>query len=86
MTGPEHYRKAEGYAAEAVKVSPAFNDFPFPDGVTGTTHAEELIGLANAHATLALAAATALDFLFLAETTTAAWADAIGSAPDGGQQ
>lgn len=60
MTGPEHYREAERLAVEAVFVSPAFNDLPYPEHVTGSVHVQELIGLAQVHATLALAAATAM--------------------------
>jgi len=60
MTGPEHYRDAERLATEAVRVSPSFNDLPFGEHVTGTQHAEELLALAQVHAMLALAAATAL--------------------------
>jgi hypothetical protein len=67
MTGPDHYRKAEELAAKA-------------DGYLGRGEGQESAlvwaAVAQIHATLALAAATALG------TTTAdgrAWADVAGT-------
>lgn len=50
MTGPEHYREAERLLSGAVTT-----DNPFPH-----LRPDELLGAAQVHATLALAAATAL--------------------------
>lgn len=80
MTGPEHFREAERLAVEARHVSPSFHGSPpYDEHVTGTQHASELTALAQVHATLALAAATAMDFLYLHPDTTQAWAEAIGA-------
>ena len=52
MTGPEHYREAERLLAEEVFIT--------PHG-TVTRSFEETVAAAQVHATLALAAATALN-------------------------
>lgn len=53
----EHFGEAERLGAEAVRVSPAMNpQSPFDEQITGNEHARQLIGLAQMHATLALAA------------------------------
>ena len=49
MTGPEHYREAERLISTTVE----------KDGLIGTPH-PHVLALAQVHATLALAAATAL--------------------------
>ena len=53
MTGPEHYRRAE----QLIENSTSTNEF----GAQIVTTSSEFIALAQTHAFLALAAATALD-------------------------
>jgi hypothetical protein len=67
MTGPDHYRKAEEFAAKAHE---------YLGQGEGQDSAAVWAAVAEIHATLALAAATAL------ETTASdgsAWADAAGA-------
>jgi len=78
MTGPEHYRKAERLADQA-------NHFTYGDGadpVTGAALAAE----AQVHATLALAAATAMSADWdMPKADATAWFDAAGTPePEGG--
>jgi hypothetical protein len=70
MTGPEHYREAERLIEKAVHLSPAV------DGAD-----PELTALAQVHATLALAAATALHTagVYLTLGTSESWRAAIGA-------
>jgi len=49
MTGPDHYRAAEGILKDALKAA-----------ADGATDVSEYIAVAQVHATLSLAAATAL--------------------------
>ena len=65
MTGPEHYRRAELLVAEAYKHL----------GLEDEQVATDWATVAQVHATLALAAATALGGGF---PTTQAWRDATG--------
>jgi len=67
-TGPEHYREAERLLTEQV-----FRDRA---GSTTTRSYQETVAAAQVHATLALAAATALG---TAAADTAAWRDAAGT-------
>lgn len=66
MTGPEHYREAERLLTERVFV-----------GRYGTEIStfEEIVAAAQVHATLALAAATAID----PDTQRAEWREAAGN-------
>jgi hypothetical protein len=64
MTGPEHYYEAERLLTEQV-----FRDRP---GSTTTRSFEETVAAAQVHATLAVAAATALG---TSGTETQAWAE-----------
>ena len=66
MTGPEHYRKAEELLGQADQLL----DGDEPSAATWA------IGKAQAHATLALAAATAIG---TAGTESRSWADAAGT-------
>jgi len=58
MTGPEHYRRAENLAAEAIELATEGDEGPPTPGEQAT--AATWAALAQVHATLALAAATAL--------------------------
>lgn len=53
MTGPEHFRAAEKYLATAASMDPMWSD---------DEHRASQLAAAQAHATLALAAATALQW------------------------
>ena len=66
-TGPEHYREAERLLTEQV-----FRDRP---GSTTTRSFEETVAAAQVHATLALAAATAID----PDTQRAEWREVAGN-------
>jgi hypothetical protein len=66
MTGPEHYRKAEELLGQADQLL----DGDEPSAATWA------IGIAQAHATLALAAATAIG---TTGTEGRCWADAAGT-------
>jgi hypothetical protein len=67
MTGPDHYRKAEELAAKAHE---------YLGQGEGQDSAAVWAAVAQIHATLALAAATALG---KSETDNRAWADAAGA-------
>lgn len=72
MNGPEHYSKAEGLIA-------LVDDLPY-----GEATGPELIAEAQVHATLALAAATALTGHgagYLDDPEIKAWREAAGVAP-----
>ncbi len=73
MTGPEHYRQAEELIAEARKV---------PRTEAASDRYARAITEAQAHATLALAAATAL----CAVTESREWAEVAGIRLPGGDQ
>ena len=66
MTGPEHYSRAEELAAEAHRL---------PGQGDGQATAGVWAAVAQAHAALALAAATAIG---ASGADTRAWADAAG--------
>lgn len=55
MTGPEHYQEAEAYLDDTVEL--------IADGTTDDGYLQQKLMLAQAHATLALAAATAISHL-----------------------
>lgn len=79
MTGPEHYLEAERLAAGAQNVM----DVAPIDGLTR----EECATLAHVHATLALAAATAMGACHadgMAEDDFSEWDEACGFKADGG--
>jgi hypothetical protein len=67
MTGPDHYREAERLLTEQV-----FRDRP---SSTTTRSFEETVAAAQVHATLALAAATAI----ASSLDAMAWTDAAGT-------
>jgi hypothetical protein len=67
MTGPEHYRRAEELAAEAHRL---------PGQGDGQATAGVRAAVAQTHAVLALAAATAIG---ASGADTRAWADAAGT-------
>ena len=73
MTGPDHYREAERLIAELVSINPG----------GGEMHRASEVALAAAqvHATLALAAASALG---TSATEARTWADAAGTKPSTG--
>lgn len=56
MTGPEHYRRAEACLTEAERVVTTATPSTYVEAVQASAH---LTDKAQAHATLALAAATA---------------------------
>ena len=79
MTGPEHYREAERLIAAVTM------DSTHPDGSPVIRSDEpETIALAQVHATLALAASTAVMAIATGETTvdeTRAWDDVTSGGP-----
>lgn len=74
MTGPEHYRRAEAILAEA--------EHEFVTG-TGDAVTADRIATAHVHATLALAAATAMCTLPPATAEMGAWRSAVAPAKGG---
>jgi hypothetical protein len=72
VTGPDHYREAERLLTELVSINPG----------GGEMHRASEVALAAAqvHATLALAAASAVG---TSAAESRAWADAAGTRPGG---
>ena len=80
MTGPDHYREAERLLAEAREaVAPKRSAYPLEPGEpTSAERYERAMTEAQIHATLALAAATAIG---ASGTEGRAWTDAAGTKP-----
>ena len=93
MTGPDHYREGERLAHQAEKL---FGEYvaehdaegPTPDAELIRRHAEHCREMGALHATLALAAATALTGPVAADNQPhdpdlSAWVEAAGTTKDG---
>jgi hypothetical protein len=83
VNGPEHYKEAERYLRQVTTSRPVREDSSTLVTVVKEGAPPEVIALAQVHATLALAAATALAgvTLQLPETSdlVGGWNDAIGA-------